>query len=445
MAETGITTGSARATPADTARTRPADAARTRPADTARARPGGGASGTSRNRGASAMTSGGTERPPAPGMSTARQVRIVILVALLTALLLDSAGFVNTGQGTPPGLSRTLILAVGTPLDAVARALHFGGPKRWLDAALGHPDVTTGGGGMESGPALQLPALQLPAPAAVGAVATRNGPGRRSARSTRSAMGRAQRTWVGAPETWSGALAGWGGGQAAGAARTRRSFLRLRHPTKSDPLRVLVTGDSLCSYIGQQLAAITAGSGLVDVTTTARDGTGLTDPGLFNWEIGARQEVAGQPYDAVVMVVGANDGWPMRVNGRAIPAVASSAWLGEYARRIVTVEKAFTVGSPWRQVLWVGPPVARSVTWAHIFARLNSAARFAAPLVPGGQYLNIAGPTSADGRYTDYLSNPGGRPVLAREPDGIHFTYDGSLFPARIILNALEADFGGLS
>jgi hypothetical protein len=34
--------------------------------------------------------------------------------------------------------------------------------------------------------------------------------------------------------------------------------------------------------------------------------------------------------------------------------------------------------------------------------------------------------------------------VLARQPDGIHFTYGGSVFPAWIILRALEQDFGKL-
>jgi uncharacterized protein len=410
MAETEITaTGTAHGTPPDAA-TRTANAIPGKTATrTANVTPDDTATRTSRTR------PGRAARPPAAGTSTAQRIRTVILVALLTALLLDSAGFVSTGQGTTPGLSRTLILAVGLPVDAVARTLHLGGPKRWLDAALGHPDVTAGGGGMESGPA--LPAQ---GPAAITGIATRNGELQRGGERAKE------------------------GSHSGAAAHFRRPRQLLRHPTRTDPLHVLVTGDSLSNYIGQQLAAITAGSGLVAVTTTVRDGTGLTNPGLFNWEIGARQEVAGQRYDAVVMVVGANDGWPMRVNGRVITAVASNAWVSEYARRIVTVENAFSAGSHGRQVLWVGPPVARSATWAHIFARLNSAARFAAPLAPGGQYVNIAGPASAHGRYADYLSRPGGLPVLARQPDGIHFTYEGSVFPARVILRALEADFGRL-
>ncbi len=350
------------------------------------------------------------------GTSTARQLRKIILVTLLTALLLDSSGFARTGQGMPPGLSRTLILAVGTPVDAVARALHLGGPKHWLDAAFGHPDFTAGGGGMENGSA-----LPTWGPPAAPTLARRDGQGQR------------------------GMASGRKGRQAQAIGHVRRTPPRLRHPTRSDPLRVLVTGDSLSSYIGQQLSAITARSGLVDVTTVTRDGTGLTNPGLFNWGIGARQEVTGQHYDAVVMVIGANDGWPMRVNGLEITSVGSSAWVREYARRIVTVEKAFTAGGQGRVVLWVGPPVPRGATWAHVFARLNSAAGFAAPFAPGGQYVNIAGPTSIHGRYTDYLSRPGGRPVLARQPDGVHFTYQGAVFPALVILGELQRDFGRLS
>jgi hypothetical protein len=90
----------------------------------------------------------------------------------------------------------------------------------------------------------------------------------------------------------------------------------------------------------------------VKVTTLTRDGTGLTNPELFNWELGARQEVAGKRYDAVVMLAGANDGWPMRLNGRALPSVASNAWVREYERRIVVVEKAL----PARRVITVSTP-----------------------------------------------------------------------------------------
>lgn len=374
----------------------------------------------------------GAAGPSTPGTSTARQLRTVVLIALVTALLLDSSGFVRTGQGMAPGFTRTLILAVGTPVDAVARALRLGGPKHWLDAALGHPDVTVGGGGMESGPALPEQGLGAVPRQGPGGV-PEQGPGGGPVPAARHRWGQQD------------ARSGSSGSQAATSWQPRRTLPRLRRPTRSDPLRVLVTGDSLSSYIGLQLSAITARSRLVDVTTVARDGTGLTNPDLFNWEIGARGEVAGQRYDAVIMVIGANDGWPMRVNGKEITAVASNAWVREYARRIVTVEKAFTAGSAGRQVLWVGPPVARSARWAHIFARLNSAASFGAPIAPGGQYVNIAGPTSAHGRYSDYLNSPGGRPVLARQPDGVHFTYDGSLFPARIIWGVLQREFGKLS
>ena len=43
--------------------------------------------------------------------------------------------------------------------------------------------------------------------------------------------------------------------------------------------------------------------------------------------------------------------------------------------------------------------------------------------------------------YTDYLTDADGHRVLARQRDGIHYSYRGSVFPARIILAALETEF----
>jgi len=46
-------------------------------------------------------------------------------------------------------------------------------------------------------------------------------------------------------------------------------------------------------------------------------------------------------------------------------------------------------------------------------------------------------------RYSDTLKIDG-RQVLARQPDGIHFTRDGAVAPARLILDAMAEDFPAL-
>jgi hypothetical protein len=108
---------------------------------------------------------------------------------------------------------------------------------------------------------------------------------------------------------------------------------------------------------------------------------------------------------------------------------------------VEAVTRDFIAGDPQRRVYWVGPPVPRSAPWIHIFARINDAVRAAVPNVPGLRYVDVAGPTSDHGRYADYLTDPAGHRVLARQHDGIHFSWPGSVFPARIILTALRGEY----
>ena len=124
------------------------------------------------------------------------------------------------------------------------------------------------------------------------------------------------------------------------------------------------------------------------------------------------------------MVLGANDGWPLEAHD-----VGSNAWNEEYARRVEAVSRDFIAGDPQRRVYWVGPPVPRSAPWIHIFARINDAVRAAVPNVPGLRYVDVAGPTSDHGSYTDYLTDPAGNRILARQHDGIHFSFAGLGLP----------------
>ena len=48
----------------------------------------------------------------------------------------------------------------------------------------------------------------------------------------------------------------------------------------------------------------------------ARNATGLTRPEFFNWEVNAQQEIAARKPDAVVMLMGGNDGFNVLVDGQ---------------------------------------------------------------------------------------------------------------------------------
>ena len=72
----------------------------------------------------------------------AGRVLIVIAVALVTAMLLDSRGMVHTGEAMPPGGARDFVLDIAHPTDSLAHALRLDWPHEKLDQLLGRQQYT---------------------------------------------------------------------------------------------------------------------------------------------------------------------------------------------------------------------------------------------------------------------------------------------------------------
>jgi hypothetical protein len=49
--------------------------------------------------------------------------------------------------------------------------------------------------------------------------------------------------------------------------------------------------------------------------------------------------------------------------------------------------------------------------------------------------------TTINGGEYDDEATIDGRRVLARQPDGVHFTREGAILPARLVLSAMARDF----
>jgi uncharacterized protein len=305
----------------------------------------------------------------------------VILIALAIAALFNSEALVRAGEGMSPGPTRDIVLSVGRPLDDVAGAIGLHLPREGLDAAFGQEPKTASGTQLERGSKAILRPNEK--------------------------------------------------------KDVRQSFAQ---PTRARPLRVLATGDSQAEFIGQRLVD-QAPRGLLDVTTVARNGTGLTNPAFFNWEVNARQEVETRDVDAVVMAIGDNDGFNVQTPDGALYDPGDPGWETEFARRVAVVGSVLSSGGR-RPVYWVPPPTARDPKFNAIFRVQNRAVKRAAEAVPALRYVDVYS-TINHGRYTDELRIDGER-VLARQPDGIHFTRDGAVAPARLILDAMAQDFPAL-
>ncbi|HEY1274859.1 MAG TPA: DUF459 domain-containing protein [Thermoleophilaceae bacterium] len=310
----------------------------------------------------------------------AGRVLIVVVIALVVAAVLNSEAAVRAGEGMKPGPTRDIVLSVARPLDDVTGAIGLHEPRKGLDLAFGQESKTASGTELEKGSTAIL------------------------------------------------------------RRRARQRAQSFPQPTRRRPLTVLVTGDSEAQFVGEQLIEL-APKGLIDVDVVPRNGTGLTNPSFFNWEVNARDEIRDRKPDAVVMVIGGNDGFNLDVDGVA-QAPGSTKWETEYARRAAVVMRVLADHGR-RPVYWVPPPTARDEVYNRIYAVQNSAIERAAPAAPGARYVDVYS-TINKGRYSDEL-RIGGRRVLARQPDGVHFTREGAVVPARLILRAMSRDYPALA
>src|SRR5919108_310809 len=124
-----------------------------------------------------------------------------------------------------------------------------------------------------------------------------------------------------------------------------------------------------------------AGAALFHSETAARNGTGLTNPAFFNWEINAEQEVASRRPDAVVMAIGGNDGFNVQTREGSLYDPGDAGWETEYARRVAVVSSVLSGGGE-RPVYWVPPPTARDREFNEIFRSQNRAVKRATESVP---------------------------------------------------------------
>jgi uncharacterized protein len=301
----------------------------------------------------------------------------VILIALGIAALFNSEAIVRAGESMQPGHTRDVVLSIGRPLDDVAGAIGLHLPRKGLDLAFDQESKTAKGTELEQGSTAIL----------------------RANRRKRKAQGFAQ-------------------------------------PTQQDEVNVFVTGDSQAQFVGEILTDLLP-SDLFDVSVVARNATGLTNPEFFNWEINARQEIAARKPDAVVMVMGGNDGFNVLHEG-TLYGPDDPNWQLEYARRAAVVMRELSSNGK-RPVYWVPPPTARDPKFNEIYATQNKAVEQAAAAVDGARYVDIYN-TINRGRYSDELKIDGRR-VLARQSDGVHFSREGAVVPARLILRAMAKDY----
>ncbi len=349
---------------------------------------------------------GRRKRPIAvPRTLPAGHAILVVVGALIFAMVFNSRAMVHAGNGMPAGTTRDLVLDVAKPVNSFAHALYLDRPRKWLDSLFGHQPAPTGPSALS----------QLPSQAD-------NRP-----------LGSGGRPSTPAPSASASA-------KAKVIPPVKPAVPKLRVPTKADPLKILVAGDSMTEFFGPDLINQASAAGKATGDAVTKYGTGLVRPDFFDWSLYAQQLVNSQHPEVVVVLMGGNDGQGITLaNGTVLPD-GSDAWAKEYRRRVEVVMRIFS-GNGKRKVYWVPMPVARNAKLAVDYHLMDLAVADAAAVVPGVTDVNIVPRLSNNGQYADYLPGLNGQTILARTQDGIHLSTDGANLAAALVLAAMNKDW----
>jgi hypothetical protein len=316
----------------------------------------------------------------------ARDAVLAVLAAALLLVVFEGDAVRGAGERMDPGVRREVVLAVGRPAGWIADRLPF--------AALA--DRATAG----LSPDEPLDARAGFAPAS----------------SAAPAGGVAPVT----PEAFDPAELG-------------------ARPPARRPLRtLLVTGDSMSTPLDARLARRLAPEG-VRVVREPHLGTGISKTFVVDWGQLSTQQVRTERPDAVVVFIGANEGFPMPAPGGREVACCGAAWAAAYANRVRRMMDTYRRGGAAR-VYWVTLPAPRAASRQRIGRVVNAAIRVAAQPWRAQVRLIDTVPTFTPRGYRDAMTI-GGRQTIVRQPDGIHLNTEGAELLAGIVLGRVARDF----
>ena len=318
--------------------------------------------------------------PKPPGRRLgARDALLCVGLATLLLVVLGGAAIREEGEELRPGWERTMVLAFGHPAGWVADRLPFADAAADATAFLSPDDDLGGGeGGFEQTGA---------APAAGGVPPV-------------------------TPDAFDPAAVG-------------------ERPAQPAPLRkVLVTGDSMAMPLDAELARRLTDRD-VETVRDPHVGTGISQTDLVDWAKLSQEQSRTERPDAVVVFMGANEGFP--IGG---VECCGREWAAAYAFRVRRVMNTFRRGGAAR-VYWLTLPAPRDGDRREIARSVNAAIGVAAqPYRAQVRVLDMAAVFTPGFAYRDAMDD-----AIVRESDGIHLNARGASLAAERVVAALARDF----
>ena len=169
-------------------------------------------------------------------------------------------------------------------------------------------------------------------------------------------------------------------------------------------------------------------------------GTCISKSILVDWGRLSISQVSQDHPDAIVVFIGANDGFSMPgPNGQMVDCCGPE-WAAIYATRVRRMMNTYRRAGAAR-VYWLTLPTPREAARQQIARVVNASILVAAQPYAAHVHVIDTVPIFTPGsRYRDQMTI-GGQPTIVRESDGIHLNDAGSALAERYVLAAIDQDF----
>ncbi|MEI8051259.1 MAG: DUF459 domain-containing protein [Actinomycetes bacterium] len=324
---------------------------------------------------------------PRPSTTIGWQRLLGLMAATLAIwLFIDSTTLQHNAQVSPVGIRRTIALDLLGPVAALSRVTQVSHLESWANGALGRNGNGSGGGESLT---IIMPPVQ-------------------------------KRTTTGHPPIH--------------PAITTIPPNSMQNPTATDPLRVLLIGDSLGIDLGDALQNRLAATGVVVAALDAKESTGLTRPDYFNWPAELTSALPKVNPQVIVVMMGAND--PQAIPGPPGISYGAAAWDVAYRHRAVSFMRLAT--SEGASLIWVSlPPMQEAALNAKV-QHVNDLQRSAAAKVPKVIYIESNQVIAAPGGGFSAFVTKDGQNINVRTPDGIHISPSGSNVLAASVIHTMR-------
>lgn len=199
--------------------------------------------------------------------------------------------------------------------------------------------------------------------------------------------------------------------------------------------RILVLGDALGGGLGAGLIRVAEAADGYEVTIRFNEESGLARPEVYDWPATVPKILQSNAYDAIVVMLGANDRQVMRSGGLRHP-FNSPEWVRFYQAQLDLLLDELVKSDA--RIVWAGPPAMEDPDYDAAMAAISALQRErveARGLTFIDMRQELSGP---GGGFTDTGPDGTGNLTRLRGRDGISFFKAGNNLMGRIVLTALE-------